>query len=125
MPLTVGGGVRSLDDLLHVRELGVTRIGATATAPMLEEAKSRFEAAKAVKASVEARVRSEKANQDKADADLQNAEARRTVTERTRDRLQKMDDYRFIRAPFSGIVTQRGVDHGEFVRPATSNSGAM
>jgi deoxyribose-phosphate aldolase len=32
-----------LDDLLKVRELGVTRIGATATAAMLDEAKRRFE----------------------------------------------------------------------------------
>jgi len=36
------GGVRSLDDLLRVKELGVTRVGATATIAMLEEAKKRF-----------------------------------------------------------------------------------
>lgn len=36
------GGVRNLDDLLHVKSLGVTRVGATATAAMLEEAKKRF-----------------------------------------------------------------------------------
>lgn len=35
------GGVRTLDDLLRVRELGVTRIGATATAHILETAKAR------------------------------------------------------------------------------------
>jgi deoxyribose-phosphate aldolase len=35
------GGVRSLDQLLHVRELGVTRCGATATETMLEEARQR------------------------------------------------------------------------------------
>ena len=44
-PATVGikaaGGVRTLDDLLRVRNLGVTRIGATATAEILEEAKRR------------------------------------------------------------------------------------
>jgi len=44
-PATVGikaaGGVRTLDDLLRVRSLGVTRIGATATAEILEEAKRR------------------------------------------------------------------------------------
>jgi len=37
------GGVRTLDDLLKVRELGVTRVGATATIKMLEDAKERFE----------------------------------------------------------------------------------
>jgi deoxyribose-phosphate aldolase len=36
------GGVRSLDDLLHVRSLGVTRVGATATIAMLEDAKKRL-----------------------------------------------------------------------------------
>ncbi len=36
------GGVRTLDDLLRVKELGVTRAGATATAVILDEAKKRF-----------------------------------------------------------------------------------
>jgi deoxyribose-phosphate aldolase len=36
------GGIRTLDDLLKVKALGVTRIGATATATILEEAKKRF-----------------------------------------------------------------------------------
>ncbi|MEJ7617861.1 MAG: deoxyribose-phosphate aldolase [Pyrinomonadaceae bacterium] len=35
------GGVRTLDDLLRVRALGVTRIGATATSSMLDEARRR------------------------------------------------------------------------------------
>jgi deoxyribose-phosphate aldolase len=35
------GGVRTLDDLLRVRALGVTRIGATATREFLEDAKNR------------------------------------------------------------------------------------
>ena len=35
------GGVRTLDDLLKVKELGVTRVGATATIAILEEAKKR------------------------------------------------------------------------------------
>jgi len=39
--IKAAGGVRTLDDLLRVRELGVTRIGATATAEILEEAKRR------------------------------------------------------------------------------------
>jgi deoxyribose-phosphate aldolase len=36
------GGVRTLDDVLRVRELGVSRVGATATKAILEEAKERF-----------------------------------------------------------------------------------
>lgn len=36
------GGVRTLDDLLKFKALGVTRIGATATETMIEEAKKKF-----------------------------------------------------------------------------------
>lgn len=39
--IKAAGGVRCLDDLLAVRELGVTRIGATATKGMLNEAITR------------------------------------------------------------------------------------
>ncbi len=39
--LKAAGGVRNLDQLLKVRELGCTRSGATATEAMLEEAKAR------------------------------------------------------------------------------------
>jgi deoxyribose-phosphate aldolase len=35
------GGVRNLDDMLRMKDLGVTRIGATATAVIIEEAKRR------------------------------------------------------------------------------------
>jgi deoxyribose-phosphate aldolase len=38
------GGVRDLDALLEVRALGVTRVGATRTAAMLDECKRRLEA---------------------------------------------------------------------------------
>ena len=36
------GGVRTLDGLLEVKALGVTRLGASATASILEDAKKRF-----------------------------------------------------------------------------------
>ena len=39
--IKAAGGVRSLDDLLYVMSIGVTRIGATATVAILEEAKRR------------------------------------------------------------------------------------
>ncbi|KAI9045933.1 2-deoxyribose-5-phosphate aldolase [Aspergillus affinis] len=39
--IKAAGGVRTLDDLLHVMSLGVTRIGATATIAILEDAKRR------------------------------------------------------------------------------------
>lgn len=39
--IKAAGGVRTLDDLLHVMSLGVTRIGATATVAIMQEAMSR------------------------------------------------------------------------------------
>ncbi len=39
--IKAAGGVRTLDDLLKVRAFGVTRIGATATIPILQEAVKR------------------------------------------------------------------------------------
>jgi deoxyribose-phosphate aldolase len=39
--IKAAGGVRTLDDLLRVRELGVTRVGATTTQHILDEAKNR------------------------------------------------------------------------------------
>ena len=41
--IKAAGGIRTLDELLKVRELGVTRIGATATVAILEEARKRIE----------------------------------------------------------------------------------
>jgi len=41
--LKAAGGVRSLDGLLKVQELGCTRCGATATIQILEDARKRFE----------------------------------------------------------------------------------
>lgn len=40
--IKAAGGIRTLDEVLKFRELGVTRIGATATAAILEEAAKRF-----------------------------------------------------------------------------------
>ena len=39
--IKAAGGVRTLDQLLHVRDLGVTRVGATATVTMLDDARKR------------------------------------------------------------------------------------
>jgi len=39
--IKAAGGVRTLDDLIKVREIGVTRIGATATAVIIEDIKKR------------------------------------------------------------------------------------
>jgi deoxyribose-phosphate aldolase len=40
--IKAAGGIRTLDQILRMRELGVARVGATATVTILEEAKKRF-----------------------------------------------------------------------------------
>jgi deoxyribose-phosphate aldolase len=40
--IKAAGGVRTLDGLLNVMKLGVTRLGATATATIIEDAKKRL-----------------------------------------------------------------------------------
>ncbi len=40
--IKAAGGVRNLDQVLRVKELGATRVGATATGVIIEEAKKRF-----------------------------------------------------------------------------------
>lgn len=40
--IKAAGGVRTLNDVIKVRELGVTRVGATATIAIVEEAKKQF-----------------------------------------------------------------------------------
>ena len=42
MQVKAAGGVRDLDKLLEVRALGVTRVGASATAKILDECRQRL-----------------------------------------------------------------------------------
>jgi deoxyribose-phosphate aldolase len=42
LQVKAAGGIRTLDRLLEVMDLGVTRVGATATVAILEEAAKRF-----------------------------------------------------------------------------------
>jgi HlyD family secretion protein len=54
----------------------------------------------------------------KSKEDVKAAEARQKVAEAEAARLRSLLDYRFLRAPFTGVVTRRGVDTGHFVQPA-------
>ena len=81
---------------------------------------AREEAAAHVSA-VEKSLIKAKAEIEKARADVKAAEAKRLVAEAESARLRSLLDYRFIRAPFDGVVTMRKVDTGHFVRPAAGN----
>ncbi len=97
-----------------------------------DEAEYKLKAAQASVASAEsgiataiANLAAAKANQRKAASDKRRAEARAEVASRAVQRLETLWEYRHIKAPFDGVIVERNVDHGTFVKPATSNSGAM
>jgi multidrug efflux pump subunit AcrA (membrane-fusion protein) len=102
------------------------------TRELLVKAQSQLDAATAGLASADARIRTAaafsqaaEANVRKAEADHQSAIARVKVANATLARINTLLEYANIRAPFAGVVTKRTVDHGTFVRSATSNSAAM
>ena len=102
------------------------------TRELVDKAKFQLDAAVAALASVDARIRTAEAmahvadaNREKAEADLTAAQAHVAVAQADMARTQTILDYAQIRAPFDGLITKRMVDHGAFVRPATSNSSAM
>lgn len=92
-----------------------------------DETHNQFLAAEAGKDEAEARVVAMqksaakwKAEWDRTRADVKAAEAKLNVAKAERDRVKSLADYRFIRAPFNGIVTKRKADPGRFVYPAGS-----
>lgn len=98
----------------------------------LDEAKYALESAKAARMSIDAEVATAQAhvvaaqaNLTKAGADKLSALASVKVAQAVFARLQTFAKYATITAPFRGVITRRLIDHGDFVRPATSNSAAM
>jgi HlyD family secretion protein len=77
----------------------------------LDEARARVTVAEkgAVKAAAEL---------GKAKEDVKAAEAKQKVSEAEAARLRSLLEYRYLRAPFAGVVTKRSVDTGHFVQPA-------
>jgi len=74
----------------------------------LEEVKARVTAS-------EASVRKAMADRDRATADVKTAEARIRVAEADSGRVEALYRYRFVRAPFDGVVTRRRVDTGHYL----------
>lgn len=91
----------------------------------LDEATFARESASAAVGTARAKIQAEEANYNKALADIKAAEARLNVATSDRQYVLTMMEYAKIKAPFDGVVAGRNVDHGAFVRSATSNSGAM
>lgn len=98
--------------------------GGSLTKKLVEEAQSRLTAAEAgqqaAKAKVElatAALAEAEAYVAKVKADEVAAQARAKVAQADFDHTKTMLDYAIIRAPYDGVVTERKVDSGHFVRP--------
>lgn len=95
----------------------------------LDEARHRLEAARAGVAMVDAeattaraRVAEAKTRVRKAGTDVEAAAARVNVVEAAHQEVVEQIKYARIKAPFDGVVTERHVHPGAFIRPASTNS---
>ncbi len=59
----------------------------------------------------------------KAEADVDVAEARMEVARKMRDYAKELLKYAQIPAPFDGVVTERDINDGDFVQPASGKKG--
>ena len=125
---------KALLNLALARQKRVTALVAKDTigAENQEEADFAVEAARFAVSAVKAGIETAKANVKAANADVDKAKADKDIaTEEVKVAEAKVSElktrigYATIKAPFNGVITKRMVDHGAFVRPATSNSGAM
>ena len=96
----------------------------------VEENRLTAETSKAGLAEVAAQVRSAEADRnasrakwEKAKTDALVADAHLEVARKNYDQAKTLLQYRLIAAPFDGVVTQRNVDTGHFVQPATGPKG--
>ncbi len=102
-----------------------------ARADVLEQAEAEYKAAAAASSAVDAVIASARAavtaaeaRVSKSEVDLDIAKAQLAVAVASQEQAETRINYLQIKAPFSGVVTKRNVDHGEFVQPASSNSNA-
>eukprot|EP00913_Durusdinium_trenchii_P028414 g26642.t1 len=109
----------------------IEQLGRNVDKAFLEQLQFKVAASKAALASAEQMIKSaeetvkvSKAAVDKAGADKNVAAAFVTESKAELSRLETLRKYASIRAPFSGTINRRFVDHGSFVRPAQQNSGA-
>jgi multidrug efflux pump subunit AcrA (membrane-fusion protein) len=89
-----------------------------------EQITNQFRTAEAAELQTEAGILAAKAalveagaQRDKAEADVEVAQSRRSVAQRDLDRQRTMVDYSHVRAPFDGVITRRNLDAGHLLQP--------
>jgi multidrug efflux pump subunit AcrA (membrane-fusion protein) len=88
-----------------------------------EEAANQLRSASAALKEAEAKVTSARANQAEKEAAKDKAEADVRAAEADRRRVAALVGYTQLTAPYDGVVTQRTVNTGQFVQPATGVKG--
>jgi HlyD family secretion protein len=88
-------------------------------------ARATREESKAKVQSAQAQVKESEAKHNKAKADVAASKAHVLVKQAEEGRLQEMVDYRFIRAPFNGVVTRRNIHTGHFLQPNASGGPSV
>jgi multidrug resistance efflux pump len=97
------------------------------TQKLVDEARFQFDSSEAARKEALAKIRSAKAAETDAAAaieqtlaDERTAAAKQKVAAANRGYTQTMLKYAVIHAPFPGVITERNVDTGHFVRPGDS-----
>lgn len=119
---------------VRLRQLEFARAEQLATSgslnqQLVDEAQQKLSASEASVAeslasaqSVKALVAQATAEADRAKADVEAARSRVSVATANIEHVEAMRTYLTLKAPFTGIVTERRVDPGHFVQPAAADS---
>ncbi len=106
----------------RVRELVAKQAVAQKVA---DETEQQFKAADAARREVAAKIKSAQAklsesdaNIEKAEADVVAAQSKHKVAQAEEDKTRALLSYATLRAPFSGVITERNLDVGHLVQPS-------
>ena len=113
-------------ELARIKELADQK---AVTQKLVDEAQNQSRSADAVRKEVAAKITSSRsiidekvAGIEQARADLRAAQARLAVAKADEARLEALQKYTTLYAPFDGIVTERTVDTGHLVQPGQTSS---
>lgn len=92
------------------------------TDKLVDETRSKFQAAEAARKETTAKIDSAKAQRSesvaqvaKAEADWEAAQAKQSVAEAEEQQVRVLNDYCILRAPFDGVISARRVDAGHLI----------
>ena len=91
------------------------------TRNQLKASQASLQASQAVVKAAEAMQEEAQAQQNQAEADYIAAQAQLKVAQADLDKARTMLAYAVVKAPFAGTITQRGIDTGHYVQPASSD----